>query len=510
MYDVIIAGGGPVGLFLACELGRAGCSVLVLEKMGDPHSPLKAGWMGMRGLNSSSTEAIYRRGLLDDVRRTALAWMAPDKPGMEIQSEPNQPPVPRFAGHFAGIPLFADKIDFSGQKYIVAGPSATGGMISLEGIEELLANHAQKLGVEIKRGLAVTGFTQNSNSVTVQAEDESFQSQWLAGCDGGHSTVRKIAGFDFAGTDPEFTGYTAWVDIADPEKLRPGFNLTETGMYNVMPGGGRIGMVDFDGGVFDRNQDIPLEFLQEKLRHISGTDVTLTALHVASTYTDRARQATTYRKDRVLLAGDAAHIHSPLGGQGLNTGIADAMNLGWKLAATIQGWAPDGLLDTYTTERHPAGAWTLEWTRAQVAIMKPNPHARAIAKIIYDLIGTREGTTYFAEKISGISLRYNLPGDHPLIGRSAPDFEFEDGTRLGDYLHDGSGLLVDLACNEELGALSQRWSGRVKYHSGKAKDSKGLSMLLVRPDGFVAWAEDAMQDTRVVEDTMQHWFGSTI
>jgi 2-polyprenyl-6-methoxyphenol hydroxylase-like FAD-dependent oxidoreductase len=512
VYDVVIAGGGPVGLFLACELGLAGISVLVLERMEDPHSPLKAGWMGMRGLNSPSVEAFYRRGMLEAVRASSLAWMdAVEKPGFELgrRGASESAPPPRFIGHFAGIMLQADKLDFSGQKYLLAGPSTTGGLVSLEGIELLLAEHAEKLGVELRRGMAVTDFSQTEDTVTVRAGNESFQAQWLVGCDGGRSTTRKLAGFEFTGTDPEFTGYTASVEIADPEKLRPGFNLTETGMYILGPGPGRIGMIEFDHATFDRSQTITLESLQGVLRRVSGTDVTLTALHVASSYTDRARQATTYRKGRVLLAGDAAHVHSPLGGQGLNTGIGDAMNLGWKLAATINGWAPDGLLDTYTEERHPVGAWALDWTRAQVAIMRPSPHSRAIAGVIRDLINTRDGTSYFVEKISGVSLRYNLAGDHPLIGRSVPDFEFDDGSRVGESLHGGLGLLLDFDHRAKLGTLCQKWPGRVIYQAASAKDSKGIAALLVRPDGFVAWAVDADSelDLNALEVTLQHWFG---
>ncbi len=355
--------------------------------------------------------------------------------------------------------------------------------------------------------MPVTGFTQTEDGVTVEAGGESFQGKWLVGCDGGRSTVRKLAGFDFEGTDPEFTGYSAWVELADPEKLNPGFNLTPNGMYLSGPGPGRIGVVDFDGAAFDRTQEITLESLQTILRRVSGTDVTIKTLHVATSYTDRARQATTYSKGRVLLAGDAAHIHSPLGGQGLNTGLGDAMNLGWKLAATIKGWAPEDLLDTYTTERHPIGAWALNWTRAQVAIMRPDPHARAIAGVIRDLINTKEGTSYFIEKISGILLRYDLPGDHPLIGRSAPDFEFEDGSRLGQLLHDGTGLLLDFAGKEELSTLSQRWNGRVKYVAAQPKDSQGLATLLIRPDGFVAWAADSDPNLTSLGESMHRWFG---
>jgi 2-polyprenyl-6-methoxyphenol hydroxylase-like FAD-dependent oxidoreductase len=510
-YDVVIAGGGPVGLFLACELGLREISTLVLERMPDPRSPLKAGWMGMRGLNFPSVEAFYRRGMLGDVRRSSLAWMDPaERRGFKMEDAPAS--APRFAGHFAGIMLDASKIDFSNQKYVVSGPGTTGGMISLEGIEEVLAHRAETLGVTIKRGMAVTDFTETEDAVTIHAGSESFAAKWLVGCDGGRSTVRKVAGFEFAGTDPEFTGYTASVEIADPEKLRPGFNLTKTGMYLNGPGPNRISMIDFDDASFDRTQEITLESLQSVLRHVSGTDVTLKAVHVASSYTDRARQATTYRQGRVLLAGDAAHIHSPLGGQGLNTGLSDAMNLGWKLAATIQGWAPADLLDTYTEERHPAGAWALDWTRAQVAIMRPDPHAHAIANVIRDLIDTREGTSYFIEKISGMSLHYDLPGDHPLIGRSAPDLEFEDGTRLGEFLHDGTGLMVELSGKAGAASLIQKWAGRVKHVAATAKDTKGLAGLLVRPDGFVAWAadENSEPDLPALKKTLSRWFGDPL
>ena len=406
--------------------------------------------------------------------------------------------------------LDANKINFSGQKYLVDGPSSSGGIVSLEGIEEVLAERAEKFGVEIKRGMPVTGFGQSEDGVTVQAGEESFQGRWLIGCDGGRSTVRKLAGFEFEGTDPEFTGYSAWVDIADPEKLNPGFNLTPNGMYISGPGPGRIGLIDFDGATFDRTQEITLQSLQTILRRVSGTDVTLSTLHVATSYTDRARQATTYRKGRVLLAGDAAHIHSPLGGQGLNTGLGDAMNLGWKLAATIKGWAPDNLLDTYTEERHPIGAWAVNWTRSQVAIMRPEPHARAIAGVIRDLINTKDGTSYFIEKISGILQRYDLPGDHPLIGRSAPDLEFEDGSRLGPHLHDGTGLLLDFAANKELSTLSRKWAGRVKYVAARPKNSKDLTALLIRPDGFVAWATDSDPNLTTLEETMHRWSGNPV
>jgi hypothetical protein len=269
---------------------------------------------------------------------------------------------------------------------------------------------------------------------------------------------------------------------------------------------GVIGMVDFDGGAFHRTQPITREQVQAVLRRIAGVDVTVNALSLASTWTDRSQQATTYRKGRVLLAGDAAHVHSPLGGQGLNLGLGDAMNLGWKLAATIQGGAPDGLLDSYTSERHPIGARILDWTRAQVAVMRPTQSSRAIEAILRDLIQTRDGATYFAERVWGVSLGYDLGEQHPLVGRSCPDFELADGIRLGTLLRDGNGVLFDFDRQASLQALDGRWGDRVRYVAGDVKDRLGLCALLVRPDGFVAWASDTPAHPEDVTRAAARWF----
>lgn len=208
----------------------------------------------------------------------------------------------------------------------------------------------------------------------------------------------------------------------------------------------------------------------------------------------------------MLLAGDAAHIHSPLGGQGLNLGLGDAMNLGWKLAATIRGDAPDGLLDSYFCERHPVGAQILDWSRAQVALMRPSRSSRALGAIIRDLIDTRDGATYFAERVWGVSLRYDLGGSHPLVGRSAPDFELADGTKLGDRLRQGKGLLLDFDGGASLQALASRGNG-ITYVAVDARDRLGLSALLVRPDGFVAWAGEAVPDNEGAAQAASRWFG---
>jgi hypothetical protein len=264
------------------------------------------------------------------------------------------------------------------------------------------------------------------------------------------------------------------------------------------------GIADFDGGASHRVEPITREHVQAVLRRVSCTDVTVDALKIASTWTDRSKQATTYRKGRVLLAGDAAHIHSPLGGQGLNLGLGDAMNLGWKLAASLRGDAPDGLLDSYSAERQPVGARVLDWTRAQVALMRPS--SRALQAVVRDLIETRDGATYFAERVWGVSLRYDLGDEHPLVGRSCPDFELEDGTRLGARLREGNGLLLDFGPRPALEALDGLWGRQVTYVPGAARDRLGLTALLVRPDGFVAWASDTTPSPGEVERAAARWF----
>jgi hypothetical protein len=318
--------------------------------------------------------------------------------------------------------------------------------------------------------------------------------------------VRKAAAIGFTGTDPEFTGYSAQVVLADPDMLKPGRHYTATGMYTYAAPD-TIAMVDFDGGAFHRTEPITRDHIEAVLQEISGTDVAVAALESATTWTDRAYLATEYRKGRVLLAGDAAHIHSPLGGQGLNLGLGDAMNLGWKLAATVRGDAPTDLLDSYARERRPIGAQILDWSRAQVALMRPSPSSRALEAIIRDLVGTRDGATYFAERVWGVGLRYHLGGGHALVGRSAPDFELVDGTRLNEHLRDGRGLLLDFEARASLNALVDQWNDRIDYVASDAKDRLGLSALLVRPDAIVAWASDTATGDEDAAQAARQWFG---
>ncbi|MES1177906.1 MAG: FAD-dependent monooxygenase [Myxococcales bacterium] len=503
-YDVIIAGAGPVGLFLACELRLAHLSVLVLEQAADPHSPLKQLPFGMRGLWGPSIEAFYRRGLLEQIAAQ------PETSGAPGQPRPGAPPPGAArrgpAGHFAGIQFDYSNVDASRWSYRLPGPSDTQLGASMEHIEGVLATRALSLGVEIRRGQGVESFDASHDEVTLLAGEQRLRARFLVGCDGGRSTVRKQGGFDFIGTDPDFTGYSLRAELAEPSPLAMGRHYTKTGMYTQWQPG-VIGLVDFDSGAFHRTQPITLEHVQAVLRRVSGTDVTLNALHLVSTWTDRSMQATTYRNGRVLLAGDAAHIHSPLGGQGLNLGLGDAMNLGWKLVATVRGDAPDGLLDSYSAERHPIGARILDWTRAQVSVMRPNPHSRALEAIFRDLLNTRDGATYFAERVWNVSLRYDLGAEHPLVGRSCPDFELQDGTRLGALLRNGNGVLLELA-GQSLAPLAGFWGNRVRYVASDAKDRLGLRALLVRPDGVVAWANDSAPEAVAVTRAAARWFAT--
>lgn len=496
-YDVIIAGAGPVGLFLACELRLGGASVLLLEQARDPHSPLKGLPFGLRGLTVPTIESLDRRDLLIDLEaradskdtHAAAHWMQQQR---------------RPAGHFAGIQFFRDQIDTARWPYRL--PGAVGSLaVDMASIEAVLARRAEMLGARIFRGCGVEGLNVSDANVRVHTRSGSFEARWLVGCDGGRSVVRKATGFGFVGTDPEFTGYSVQAELAGAKGLKPGRHYTSTGMYTFMAPG-TITMVDFDGGACHRTE-LTREHVEAVLRKVSGTDVTVKALHIAAAWTDRAYQAPAYRRGRVLLAGDAAHIHSPLGGQGLNLGLGDAMNLGWKLAATIRGDVPEDLLDTYGHERHPIGAQVLDWSRAQVAIMRPSPSSRALEAIIRDLIETRDGATYFAERVLGIGLRYDLGVDHPLVGRNVPDFQLREGPRLNEHLRGRRGLLLDFGANASLRGLATRWDSRVGYLAANNDERLGIAAVLVRPDGIVAWACDAAPDLDAAEQAANRWFG---
>jgi 2-polyprenyl-6-methoxyphenol hydroxylase-like FAD-dependent oxidoreductase len=479
-YDVVVAGGGPVAMMVASELALRGVRVLVVERLSEPDLTIKAG-----AINIPTAEALDRRGLLPQLRAVQEAALAKMR---EFRGGALSAKAPRLVGHFGGIWLSGERLDPADPAWRERGPAAEVAMVGQADLERLLAEHAVALGVEIRRGVALTGFAQGADGVRVELGTERVEAGWLIGADGGRSLVRKLAGFAFPGTDPIITGHQAIAEMTGAEGLDRGWHVTDTGVYVHGPIPGRVLTVEFDGPPADRDAPVTAAELQASIRAVSGVEVTVDRVLSATRFTDNARQAATYRSGRVLLAGDAAHVHSPFGGQGLNLGIGDAVNLGWKLAAEVSGWAPAGLLDSYTAERHPIGAWVLDWTRAQIAIMKPEPYARALRGVLTDLADTTDGATYLGASIAGLRQRYDLGGEHPLVGRSAPDLVLADGSRLAEHLSGGAGVLVG--------------TGRVAGDRLRVVAADGPAML-IRPDGIVAWVEGDGQ----LAAALRRWFG---
>ncbi len=496
--DVIVVGAGPVGLALAGELALAGARVWVLEKSSAPDTAMKA-----QSINVPTAEALDRRGLLpaaEAVQRRVIERMGSLSPQAAT----------RFTGHFAGVVLEPDLVDWADPDLAAHAAVAGARMVPQPDLVALLTEHVARLGVSIRRGVTVTALEDTGDGVLVDTTAGALRTGWLIGCDGGHSAVRRLAGIEFPGDAPEFTGYQAVAEIADPEKLADGWVWTAGGVYRCGPQPGRVATVEFDGGPTDRSAPVTLEDVQASLRRVSGTDVTLTALRAPATrWTDNSRQVATYRSGRVLVAGDAAHVHPPFGGQGLNLGFGDAMNLGWKLGAVITGWAPESLLDTYEAERRPVGAWVLDWTRAQTGLMRGDLKTAAQREIMADLLRTRDGATYAVKKISGVDQRIDLPGGHPLIGRYLPDLRLTDGSRLADHGHRGGFLLLDRTPDASFADLAEPWTERVTVVTD---DHAAPAGLLVRPDGVIAWAgdtaTDAATDAAGLDAALRRWAGA--
>jgi 2-polyprenyl-6-methoxyphenol hydroxylase-like FAD-dependent oxidoreductase len=512
--DVVVVGAGPVGLLLAAELRLGGASVTVLERLTGIDQTIRAG-----AINLPTAEIFQRRGLWPAVQRAQAEnyerfaqFMREQSGGAEDGRAPVAARPPRrIAGHFGGIML--DAALFDPRSTAFAGRDAAHAMVLVnqQQVETFLGERAEELGVRVLRGVGFDSFTEDGDGggdsdgsdgrggrgggVTVHCGDgTTLRASWLVGCDGGRSRVRKLAGFDFPGTDPEITAYQAVLDMSGTEDLPLGWHDSPTGVYVFGPMPGRILIARFDAPPVDRDAPITPEELQGAIRHVTGVEVTVNAMVSATRFTDNARQSSTYRRGRVLLAGDAAHVHSPFGGQGLNLGLGDAMNLGWKLAAVCRQDAETALLDTYTAERHPIGRWVLDWTRAQISVMRPDPHARALRAVMKELLTTKDATTHVATRLSGVWQRYDLGAEqHPLTGASAPELEFADGTHLAEHLHAGKAVLVDTA--KRYGHLAAGYEDRLTvvnlpYADADADSTTPPEALLVRPDGFVAWAAD--------------------
>jgi 2-polyprenyl-6-methoxyphenol hydroxylase-like FAD-dependent oxidoreductase len=495
--DVVVVGAGPVGLMVGCELRLAGLRVVVVERRTEIDHTIKA-----LGLNLPTVEALYRRGLLPMLRQAQqrelthlLTFLAEGRhPASAIAASTD------IAGHFAGIVVSRENVDYDDPELGDRGFGRDPLPVSQQTLEQILATRAEQLGVAVRRGVEVEKFAEQDDGVDVQlSSGERIRCGWLVGADGGRSTIRQLAGFDFPGSDPGITGLQAMVELENPQVLRPGWNRSGTGLYVYTPFPGRVLSVEMTGPPTDRDAPVTRDELQASLRRVSQTDVTIVTVKTATRFTDHARQASTYCKGRIILAGDAAHVHSPFGGQGLNLGIGDAMNLGWKLAAQVNGWAPEGLLDTYTGERHPVGAAVLDWTRAQVALMRLDPLTESLRRIVGDLVNTRNGATYLVKRLSAVAQRYALPGEHPLTGYSAPDLRVDEHRRLGDLMHDGRAILVGPPALAGTAASRPDRLTHVESPDGTA--------LLVRPDGFVAWACDDPYDVSGLDDAVRTWLG---
>jgi 2-polyprenyl-6-methoxyphenol hydroxylase-like FAD-dependent oxidoreductase len=470
VYDVIIAGCGPTGATLAAELRLHDVRVLVLEKETEPASPVRVVSLHVRSL-----ELMAMRGLLD-----------------RLLERGRRRPV---GGVFAGIPTPPPQDLDTAYAYLLGIPQPV--------IEQLLEAHAIELGARVQRGGVVVGLEQDDQGVTVELSDgQRLRSRYLVGCDGARSTVRTLLGVGFPGEPSRSDTLMGEMRVgAPPEEVaarvaevretHPRLSLRPagTGLYTVVVPA---------AGVSDRAEPPTLEDFRGRLRSVAGTDFGVHSPGWMSRFGDATRLVEHYRVGRVLLAGDAAHIHPPAGGQGLNLGVQDAFNLGWKLAAQVRGWAPESLLDTYQSERRPVAAAVLDNTRAQSTLVSTDPGPQAVRRLLTELMDIDAVNRYLVEKITAIDIRYDLGEGPALLGRRLPDLDVGPG-RLYGLLGSGRGLLIDRTGRLTVGG----WSDRVD-HLADPTAALDVPGLLLRPDGYVAWIGDDQQD---LDDHLSRWFG---
>jgi 3-(3-hydroxy-phenyl)propionate hydroxylase len=383
-------------------------------------------------------------------------------------------------------------------------------------IERILAGWVSELAVPIYRGREVTGFTQDDTGIDVEVSDgQRLRAEYLVGCDGGRSLIRKVAGIEFAGWDPTTSNLIAEVEMAEEPEC--GLRRDAFGIHSLsrLEGGGRVRVLVTERSL-GRTGEPTLRDLSEELIAAYGTDFGVHSPAWISRFTDVTRQATSYRKRRVLLAGDAAHVHYPTGGQGLNIGVQDAVNLGWKLAQVVKKTSPESLLDTYHAERHPVAARVLRNTMAQVALLRTDDRTNALRDVISELLSMDEPRRRLAAEMSGLDIHYDLGEGHPLLGRRMPDLELVTANgplRVFTLLHDARPVLLNFG--EPGGLDSIRWADRVQFIDAKYAAEWDLPAIgavtapvavLIRPDGYVAWVGDLSQVG--LPDALTTWFGS--
>jgi 2-polyprenyl-6-methoxyphenol hydroxylase-like FAD-dependent oxidoreductase len=492
-HAVVIAGGGPTGLMLAGELALAGVDVAIVERRASQDLP------GSRsgGLHSRTIEVFDMRGIADRfLSEGKVAQVAAYLPGksLDISDFPTR--------HNYGLGLWQNHI------------------------ERILAGWVGELAVTIYRGCEVTGFAQDDTGVDVELADRrSLRTEYLVGCDGGRSLIRKAAGIEFPGWDPTTSSLIAEVEMAEEPEL--GIRRDSLGVHSL----GRLEyeihdgeVVYMDGGpvrvmVTERHpgstSEPTLRDLSEGLIAVYGSDYGIHSPTWISRFTDMTRQAAVYREGRVLLAGDAAHVHSPVGGQGLQTGVQDAVNLGWKLAQVVNRTSPESLLDSYHAERHPVAARVLRNTMAQTVLLRPDERIEALRDTVSELLSMDEPRKRFAAMMSGLDIHYDLGEGHPLLGRRMPDLDLVTANgplRVFTLLHDARPVLLNLG--EPGGFDITPWADRVQLIDAKYVGTWELPALgavtaptavLIRPDGYVAWVGDLTQPG--LADALTTWFG---